>query len=123
MEMEHERPLDPLTSSGMIGDEKLVCQYIENAENKGVWRGDNPLHHNISVLLVQIVLIFIVSRITHFLLRPFHQTLLAAQIVVILLFLPLQFRCYYQLGTEGINLRTRSTFSYHFLFSIYLVLY
>ncbi|KAJ1381267.1 Sodium/solute symporter superfamily, partial [Sesbania bispinosa] len=80
VEMDDEK-LDDLSSTGMIGNEKLVCQYIEKHATRGIWLGDNPLHHTTSVLIVQITLIFIISRTTHLLLRPCHQTLLISQIV------------------------------------------
>jgi hypothetical protein len=79
--------LDQLISKGIINDEKLVCQYVTRQTNKGVWYGDNPLHDTSSILALQIILMFLLSRITHFLLSPCHQTLLISQIVVSLFFL------------------------------------
>lgn len=82
MDEASNKRLDQLTSYGMINNKKLACQYIANTPNKGVWYGDNPLHATTSILVFQIILMFFVSRLTHFLLSPFHQTLLIAQILV-----------------------------------------
>lgn len=74
--------LDELTSFGLIYDEKLVCQYIHREINRGIFYGDNPFGATTSMLTVQILLMFILTRITHFLLSPCHQTYLVSQIVV-----------------------------------------
>ena len=63
------------SSYGMIGNEKIVCQYLGGHKI-------NPLHHATSLLITQIILMFAVGRITHLLLRPCNQTLLIAQIMV-----------------------------------------
>ncbi|CAK8566022.1 unnamed protein product [Lathyrus sativus] len=81
MEETTNKRLDQLTSYGMIDNKRLACQYIARDTNKGVWYGDNPLHGTTSVLIFQIILMFSISRLTHFLLSPFHQTLLIAQIM------------------------------------------
>jgi len=71
-----------LISSGMIGNDKLVCQYAIKHTTKGVWYGDNPFHHGTPIILIQIVLMWAAGRITYFLLRPCHQTLIISQILV-----------------------------------------
>ncbi|XP_058783729.1 cation/H(+) antiporter 14-like [Vicia villosa] len=81
MEEAKNKRLDQLTSYGMIDNTKLACQYIALDANKGVWYGDNPLNATTSVLVVQLIIMFCLSRFTHFLLSPFHQTLLIAQIM------------------------------------------
>jgi len=81
MEAKNER-LDQLTSHGMIDNEKLVCQYMTTDTYKGVFYGQNPLKETKPILAFQIILMFALSRITHFLLSPCHQTLIVAQIVV-----------------------------------------
>lgn len=73
---------DQLSSYGMIGNEKFVCQYVLKHTSRGVWYGDNPLHHDTSVLFIEIIVMYIVGRITYLLLRPCHQTFLISQIVV-----------------------------------------
>ncbi|KAI5408490.1 cation/H(+) antiporter 14 [Lathyrus oleraceus] len=91
MDEASNKRLDQLTSYGMINNKKLACQYIANTANKGVWYGDNPLHATTSILVFQIILMFFVSRLTHFLLSPFHQTLLIAQILTGIIVGPLVF--------------------------------
>jgi len=71
-----------LSSSGMIGNDYLVCHHAMKSFVRGFWLGDNPLHHATSILLLQIIIMYIVGRSTYFLLRPFHQTLIISQIVV-----------------------------------------
>ncbi|KAK7305482.1 hypothetical protein VNO77_43388 [Canavalia gladiata] len=74
--------LNELSSSGMIGKEEFVCQYVEDTHHfTTFWEGKNLLHHMTAVLTFQIILMFTVSRITHLLLKPCHQTFLIAQIV------------------------------------------
>ncbi|TKY47213.1 Cation/H(+) antiporter 14 [Spatholobus suberectus] len=80
---------DQLSSYGMIGNEKLVCQYVIKHITKGVWFGENPLHHATSILFIQIILMYVVGRITYLLLRPCHQTFLIAQIVAGIILGPL----------------------------------
>ena len=81
IEMDIERT-DQLSSYGMIGDEKFVCQYVLKHTSKGIWFGDNPLYQDTSVLFIQIIVMYIVGRIIYLLLRPCHQTFLISQIVV-----------------------------------------
>ncbi|XP_057431658.1 cation/H(+) antiporter 14-like [Lotus japonicus] len=73
--------LNQLSSYGNIGQELLVCQYIEKHATKGIYLGDNPLHHTTAILIIQIIFIFVVGKITHLLLKPFHQTQLISQVV------------------------------------------
>jgi len=70
------------SSSGMIGNDKLLCQYAVKHPGSGVWYGDNPFHHSTSTILMQIIIMYVAGRITYFLLRPCHQTLIISQIVV-----------------------------------------
>ncbi|RDX59862.1 Cation/H(+) antiporter 14, partial [Mucuna pruriens] len=86
--MESDRTYQ-MSSSGMIGSEKLVCQYVIQHTNRGIWSGDNPLHHATTILFFQISLMFVVGRIIYLLLRPCHQTFLIAQIVAGIILGPL----------------------------------
>ncbi|CAJ1960500.1 unnamed protein product [Sphenostylis stenocarpa] len=74
---------DETSSSGMIGEEKIVCQYVVKHAQKGIWFGDNPLQHDTSVLVLQIIVMYVAGRITYLLLRPCHQTFLVSQIVMV----------------------------------------
>ncbi|AES69533.1 cation/H(+) symporter 13 [Medicago truncatula] len=80
MDAKNER-IDQWTSHGIIDNEKLVCQYMTTDTHKGVFYGENPLKETKSILAFQIIVMFALSRITHFLLSPCHQTLIVAQIV------------------------------------------
>ncbi|KAH1153372.1 hypothetical protein AAZX31_18G056200 [Glycine max] len=80
---------DQLSSYGMIGDEKFVCQYVLKHTSKGIWFGDNPLYQDTSVLFIQIIVMYIVGRIIYLLLRPCHQTFLISQIVAGIILGPL----------------------------------
>ncbi|KAK7289903.1 hypothetical protein RIF29_03930 [Crotalaria pallida] len=73
--------VEDLSSTGMIGNEHIVCQYVEKHQSRGVWFGDNPFHHSTSILSAEIIIVFFVGRLVHLLLRPFHQTTIVAQIL------------------------------------------
>lgn len=80
--MENHKTPNLYSSIGMIGNDILVCQCDVKPMVRGVWFGDNPLHHATSILLFQIIIMYVAGRITYFLLRPCHQTLIISQLVV-----------------------------------------
>ncbi|CAL0334961.1 unnamed protein product [Lupinus luteus] len=78
--MDNENLVD-LSSSGSIANESVVCQYIENHKSSGIWHGDSPFHHTKSVIAFEIIIVYVVGRLVHFMLRPLHQTTVIAQIM------------------------------------------
>ncbi|GAB4855330.1 hypothetical protein Ancab_023951 [Ancistrocladus abbreviatus] len=75
-----EKPL--WWSRGLVRREKMVCHYkwVVN-KTKGYFHGEDPFDFLTSTLLAQLILIFLVSRSTYFLLRHLQQNLLTAQII------------------------------------------
>ncbi|XP_027337485.1 cation/H(+) antiporter 14-like [Abrus precatorius] len=100
--------------SGMIGNDKLICQYVRKVTKRGIWLGDNPFNHITSIITVQIVFMFIIGRISYFLLKPCHQTLLIAQIVAGIILGPLLLGTkdsYYELIFPTASRLTLTTFA------------
>nr|XP_023927571.1 cation/H(+) antiporter 14-like [Quercus suber]POE91769.1 cation/h(+) antiporter 14 [Quercus suber] len=61
--------------------ELMVCQYIHINNFKGIWHGDYPLDSSISILLAEIIVIFIIFGVTFILLRPIRPPKIIIQIV------------------------------------------
>jgi hypothetical protein len=59
-----------------------LCPKSVSAVSNGVWQGDNPLEFALPLLIVQICLVLIVTRVLAFLLRPFRQPRVIAEIIV-----------------------------------------
>ncbi|XP_057431328.1 cation/H(+) antiporter 14-like [Lotus japonicus] len=87
-ETDHEM-INQLSFYGNIGIDQLVCQYIEKHGSRGIYLGDNPLHHPTTMLMTQIILIFTVGRIGHLLMKPCHQIQFISQIVAGIILGPL----------------------------------
>ncbi|OIV95188.1 hypothetical protein TanjilG_21578 [Lupinus angustifolius] len=73
--------LDDLSSTGYINGEKMLCQFVERHKSRGIWLGDNPLHHTSCVIAFEIIIVYVVGRLVHLILRPCHQSTVIAQIV------------------------------------------
>ncbi|XP_038971190.1 cation/H(+) antiporter 15-like [Phoenix dactylifera] len=59
----------------------MLCYPAIKATSAGVWIGDNPLEFSFPLLIYQIIIIFIFSRITHFFLRRLSQPVAISQII------------------------------------------
>lgn len=66
------------------------------AASNGIFQGDNPLHFALPLLIVQICLVVVLTRLLAYLLRPLRQPRVVAEIIVsVLAFLYLFFHfCY-----------------------------
>ncbi|KAG6467847.1 hypothetical protein ZIOFF_072411 [Zingiber officinale] len=64
-----------------LGDNSIYCYRAMLTTSTGIWLGDNPLHFSLPILLYQIILIFLLSNLTHLLLRRFGQPLIVSQVV------------------------------------------
>ncbi|XP_057431094.1 cation/H(+) antiporter 14-like [Lotus japonicus] len=110
-----QEKLDQLSSYGNIGMEPIVCQYIDRSRStNGIFLGDNPLHNPTSILVIQIILIFIVGKITHLLLRPLHPIQLVSQIVAGIILGPLllgRLQAGYELMFPSMSIVTLTTFA------------
>lgn len=68
---------------GPHGQETLVCQFIHRTNSQGsTWFGGDPFAYTVPVVLLQFVAIFAVTSVVWFLLKPFKQGLVSAQLIV-----------------------------------------
>ncbi|CAL9179604.1 unnamed protein product, partial [Musa hybrid cultivar] len=58
-----------------------VCPAPMTATSNGSWDGDNPLHHSLPLIILQICLVLVVTRSLAFLLRPLRQPRVVAEII------------------------------------------
>ena len=71
-------------AKGIALGELMVCQYTDINNSSGFWLGDHPLDNNTSILLAEIIVVFIVSGFAFILLRPLRPPRIIIQIVVCL---------------------------------------
>lgn len=64
-----------------LGDQ-MVCQYVHMIDSAGFWYGDDPMSYTIPVLSAEISVIFIISGLTHLLMRPLRLPKIIVQIIV-----------------------------------------
>jgi Kef-type K+ transport system membrane component KefB len=50
--------------------------------SEGAWQGDNPLHFAMPLLILQICLVVVVTRLLAFVLKPLRQPRVIAEIIV-----------------------------------------
>ena len=70
------------SSYGFVGDEAIVCEHVNKPRGRGIWMGNDALNNTTSLMVLQIVLIFFVTRTTQFILTPLRQTSIIPQILV-----------------------------------------
>ncbi|XP_042440097.1 cation/H(+) antiporter 19-like isoform X2 [Zingiber officinale] len=58
-----------------------ACPAPMSATSNGAWNGDDPLHHSLPLIILQICLVLVVSRSIAFLLRPLRQPRVIAEII------------------------------------------
>ncbi|XP_047970413.1 cation/H(+) antiporter 18-like isoform X1 [Salvia hispanica] len=58
-----------------------TCLPPMKATSNGVFQGDNPLHHALPLLIIQICIVLALTRLLAFLLRPLRQPRVIAEIV------------------------------------------
>ncbi|RRT75436.1 hypothetical protein B296_00029444 [Ensete ventricosum] len=63
----------------------INCYPAMLTTSAGIWLGDNPLRFSFPILLYQIIIIFVVSNLTHVVLARLRQPIIMSQIVVTLL--------------------------------------
>ncbi|KAL9232546.1 hypothetical protein vseg_007647 [Gypsophila vaccaria] len=59
----------------------FVCHSLGRAGSQGIFLGNDPLHFTIPALLLQLSLITLITRTTHFILKPFGQPTIVSQIL------------------------------------------
>lgn len=64
----------------------IFCYRSMMTWSGGVWRGNNPFDFSFPVLLYQIILVFVATRVVHSFLRRLSQPQVISQIIVIYAF-------------------------------------
>ncbi|XP_058749817.1 cation/H(+) antiporter 15-like [Vicia villosa] len=64
-----------------VSDSKLICYTPTMTTTNGVWQGDNPLDFSIPIFILQLTLIVFATRLFVFILKPFHQPRVIAEIL------------------------------------------
>ncbi|CAO2840060.1 unnamed protein product [Amaranthus hypochondriacus] len=62
-------------------DNGYICHTLDGSGSRGLFYGDDPLRFTLPGLLLQISLISVFTRATHFLLKPFGQPSIVSQIL------------------------------------------
>ena len=60
----------------------LVCYAPTMITTNGIWQGDNPLDYSLPLFILQLTLIVVTTRALVFLLKPFRQPRVIAEILV-----------------------------------------
>lgn len=63
-------------------NDTLVCYAPTMITTNGIWQGDNPLDYSLPLFILQLTLIVVTTRALVFLLRPFRQPRVIAEILV-----------------------------------------
>ncbi|XP_057740867.1 cation/H(+) antiporter 15-like [Arachis stenosperma] len=62
-------------------DNYIVCYAPTMITTNGIWQGDNPLDYSLPLFLLQLTLVVIATRIFVFILRPFRQPRVIAEVL------------------------------------------
>jgi hypothetical protein len=76
-----------------VSDMTIICYTPTMTTTNGVWQGDNPLDYSIPLFVLQITLIVLATRFFVFILKPFHQPRVIAEIMVTSFVFHLSFLC------------------------------
>jgi len=63
-------------------DDYIVCYAPTMITTNGVWQGDNPLEYSLPLFILQLTLVVVATRIFVFILKPFRQPRVIAEILV-----------------------------------------
>lgn len=66
----------------MASNATVKCPPLMKATSNGVFQGDNPLHFALPLLILQICLVVVLTRVLAYLLRPLRQPRVIAEIIV-----------------------------------------
>lgn len=59
-----------------------TCLTEMKTTSEGAWQGDNPLHFALPLLILQICIVVVVTRLLAFALKPLRQPRVIAEIIV-----------------------------------------
>ncbi|KAK6129996.1 hypothetical protein DH2020_036278 [Rehmannia glutinosa] len=65
----------------MASNATVKCPPPMKATSNGVFQGDNPLHYALPLLIIQICLVVVLTRVLAYLLRPLRQPRVIAEII------------------------------------------
>lgn len=60
----------------------FVCHTVNHINSRGYWFGDNPLEFSVPLFMIQIFLMFIFTRFSCLILKPFGQPSFVSNILV-----------------------------------------
>ncbi|KAK7302678.1 hypothetical protein RJT34_13571 [Clitoria ternatea] len=64
-----------------VSDNSVICYTPTKTTTNGIWQGDNPLDYSLPLFILQITLVVCVTRFFVFILKPFHQPRIIAEIL------------------------------------------
>ncbi|KAI4332055.1 hypothetical protein L6164_016994 [Bauhinia variegata] len=72
--------MKPITTGNQT-DDAIVCYLPSMITMNGVWEGDNPLNYALPLFILQLTLVVVFTRIFVFILKPFRQPRVIAEIL------------------------------------------
>ncbi|KAM7266067.1 hypothetical protein ACFE04_003750 [Oxalis oulophora] len=72
-----------LSTVGNKTEDTIVCYAPTMITTNGVWQGDNPLDYSLPLFILQLTLVVVTTRLLVFLLKPFRQPRVIAEILVL----------------------------------------
>ncbi|KAF2290263.1 hypothetical protein GH714_006648 [Hevea brasiliensis] len=75
------KPPASLHVEQVISPVRLICQKIHAPHPLGVFYGENPLDYSFSLVLFEIILIVLISRVVRFILKPLKQPRIVSDIL------------------------------------------
>ena len=67
--------------SSNVSDASLICYTPTTTTTNGIWQGENPLEYSIPLFILQLTLVVFATRFFIFILKPFHQPRVIAEIM------------------------------------------
>lgn len=71
-----------LAAAGNQTTDNIVCYTPTMITTNGVWQGENPLDFALPLFILQLTLVVVFTRIIVFILKPFRQPRVIAEILV-----------------------------------------
>ncbi|CAH9137436.1 unnamed protein product [Cuscuta epithymum] len=72
---------DIVVSQGNRTEETIVCYAPTMITTHGIWQGDNPLDYSLPLFILQLTLVVVTTRLLVFILKPFRQPRVIAEIL------------------------------------------
>lgn len=70
-----------MAATGNKTEDTIVCYAPNMITTNGVWQGDNPLDYSLPLFILQLTLVVITTRVLVFVLKPFRQPRVIAEIL------------------------------------------